>query len=203
MPFSTTPAHFIRTTTVLTVGALARTGCASASETTAAPAAETSAQQPLTIEQPWVKARTTGGMTSAFATLVNDSDESVVLTGTTTEGVAGTTELHETVLDPNTGSTLMQAMTEPVTIASGQSYTLEPGGEHLMLMDLQCGLHPGEELEIPLQFESGAEQTYAAAIKDYAGAQEEYAPSQQEQQNHQAPGHTTASTAPDLPSCHE
>lgn len=207
MPIAMTPVHYLRTTALFTAGALAMSGCTTASGTATAPPAGTStARQSLAVEQPWVKANTTGGMTSAFATLVNDTEVPVVLTGTTTEDVAGSVELHETVLDPDTGATAMQAMAESVTIDPGESYMLEPGGDHIMLLDLQCGLYPGDELEITLQFQNGAEQTLTAAIRDYAGAQEEYAPgeepAQADHQEHEDAGHATSSTAADLPSCH-
>lgn len=207
MPIAMTPVHYLRTTVLFAAGALALAGCSTASDTAAAPPAGTpTAQQSLAVEHPWVKANTTGGMTSAFATLVNDTEAPVVLTGTTTEDVAGSVELHETVLNPDTGATAMQVMAEPITIDPGESYMLEPGGDHIMLMDLQCGLYPGDKLDITLQFQDGAEQTLTAAIRDYAGAQEEYAPGEEPaQENHQEhgdAGHATSSTAADLPSCH-
>jgi hypothetical protein len=45
-----------------------------------------------------------------------------------------------------------------------------------MLLDLRCELRAGDELELVLHFEDGAEQTLTAAVRDYAGAQEEYDP---------------------------
>ena len=184
------PAALLRTGTVLALGALALTGCASSAQEPAPSAASTSASgvlsphdaggaaahEPLTVEQPWAKAGPAGGMTGVFGTLVNEGDAPVVLTGASAEGVAGAVELHETVLDPETGSTVMQRMQDPVGIAPGESYALEPGADHLMLLDLRCGLRAGDDLELVLRFEGGTQQTVTAAVRDYAGAQEEYAP---------------------------
>jgi copper(I)-binding protein len=193
MPISvpiSVPTALLRTTTVLALGAVALTGCASSAPEAAPAAASTSAsggpsphdaggsaaQEPLTVERPWAKAGTVGGMTGVFGTLVNEGDAPVVLTGASTEGVAGAVELHETVLDPETGSTVMQRMQDPVGIAPGESYALEPGADHIMLLDLRCELRAGDELELVLRFEDGAEQSLTAAVRDYAGAQEEYDP---------------------------
>ncbi|MGQ1839858.1 copper chaperone PCu(A)C [Kocuria turfanensis] len=206
-----------RRTAVLALGALTLTGCGAAADTApaagpASPAPVSSAPAssvaaPLRVEQAWVKARTTPGMTGAFATLVNDTDVPVTLVGVTTDGASGSTELHETALDPETGSTVMRRMAEPVTIAPGASYVLEPGGNHIMLLDLQCGLYAGEALDLTLQFDGGAGQTVAAPIRDYAGAQEEYVPGHDHDEHgepgHDEPGHTASAAASALPSCHE
>jgi copper(I)-binding protein len=189
-PTISLPAALLRTTTVLALGALALTGCASSAQEAAPSAASTSASgapsphdaggtaahEPLTVEQPWAKAGPAGGMTGVFGTLVNEGDAPAVLTGASAEGVAGAVELHETVLDPETGSTVMQRMQDPVAIAPGESYALEPGADHLMLLDLRCGLRAGDDLELVLRFEDGTQQTVTAAVRDYAGAREEYAP---------------------------
>ena len=200
----------LRTSTVLALGALALTGCASSAQEPAPSAASTAASgvpsphdaggaaahAPLTVEQPWAKAGPAGGMTGVFGTLVNEGDAPVVLTGASAEGVAGAVELHETVLDPETGSTVMQRMQDPVGIAPGESYALEPGADHLMLLDLRCGLRAGDDLELVLRFEDGAEQTVTAAVRDYAGAQEEYGPGHSEAHSE---GHSAARTEGDGP----
>jgi periplasmic copper chaperone A len=194
LPTVVLPTVVLRTTTVLALGAIALTGCASSAQEVAPAAASTSAsggpsphdagdaaaQEPLTVAQPWAKAGPAGGMTGVFGTLVNEGDAPVVLTGAAAEGVAGAVELHETVLDPETGSTVMQRMHDPVGIAPGESYALEPGSDHIMLLDLRCELRAGDDLELVLRFEDGAEQTVTAAVRDYAGAQEEYDPGHNE-----------------------
>lgn len=202
----TLPAALLRTTTVLALGAVALTGCASSAQEAPPAAASTSAsgapspqdagsaaREPLTVERPWAKAGSAGGMTGVFGTLVNEGEDPVVLTGAGAEGVAGAVELHETVLDPGTGSTVMQRMQEPVSIAPGESYALEPGADHVMLLDLRCDLRAGDDLELVLRFEDGTEQTVAAVVRDYAGAQEEYDPGHS---GTAGAGHATAGAAP-------
>lgn len=220
---SSVSTALLRTTTVLALGAVALTGCASSAQEAAPATGSTSvsggpsphdagdaaAQEPLTVERAWAKAGSAGAMTGVFGTLVNEGDAPVVLTGAAAEGVAGAVELHETVLDPDTGSTVMQRMQDPVSIAPGESYALEPGADHIMLLDLRCDLRAGDELDLVLRFEDGTEQPVTAAIRDYAGAQEEYDPGESHGEGHDE-GHATgsgtgpssdATPAADLPGC--
>ena len=132
----------------------------------------------VTVEQPWLKAADSG-MTSAFGELRNDGDTAVTLTGASADGIAGEVELHETAADPQTGASSMQAREEPLLIGPGETAALEPGGDHLMLMDLQCAPMAGTELSLELQFDDGSATTVELPVRDYAGAQEEYAPGEQ------------------------
>lgn len=199
----TTALPRTRLLTALAIGGLLLTSCATPPKTTVP-----NSTSPLTVEQPWAKAHTTQGMTAVFATLVNESTEPVVLTGATAPGVASMVELHETVADPATGATVMQKMTEPITIGPGAAYILEPGADHIMLIDLQCGLYAGDDTEIVLSFADESTQTITTPIRDYAGAQEEYAPGEDEtpahsgDEEHAVDGHSSASTA-EQGSCHE
>ncbi|MDO5618631.1 copper chaperone PCu(A)C [Kocuria sp.] len=167
------------------MGALALSGCANTggtgqaatpggTDTGTATAAATTQNATLTVEQPWMKAADSG-MTAVFGTLTNDGDTPVTLTGAQADGISESAELHETVMDEATGSTKMQEMTEPLVIEPGASVTLEPGADHIMLMDLTCAPMAGQNLEIQLDFDGGDSQTVEVPVRDYQGAQEEYA----------------------------
>ena len=127
----------------------------------------------LTVSDPWVKAAEEG-MTSAFGTLTNDTDRDLVLIGARTEASAHV-ELHETT-DDGSGGMSMQEKEGGFPLAAGEQLVLEPGGHHLMLMDLTAPLLPGDEVELILEFEDGTEHPLTATVKDFAGAQEHYAP---------------------------
>lgn len=175
------------------VGVLGLSGCAAgggdgestaaATETSAATAAATDtgaatdgAQQMLTVQDPWMKAADSG-MTAVFGTLTNDGDSAVTLSGAEATGIAESAELHETAMDESTGSTVMQEMTDPLVIEPGESVTLEPGADHIMLMDLTCAPMAGQNLNIQLAYADGEDdenQTVKVPVRDYQGAQEEY-----------------------------
>ena len=127
----------------------------------------------LTVSDPWVKAGEEG-MTSAFGTLTNHTDRDLVLIGARTEASAHV-ELHETT-DDGSGGMSMQEKEGGFPLAAGEQLVLEPGGHHLMLMDLTAPLLLGDEVELILEFEDGTEHPLTATVKDFAGAQEHYAP---------------------------
>lgn len=167
-------------------GLLLLSGCAAGQDaldgdsasSSASSSAEAQGGDQLSVEQPWIKAADSG-MTAAFGQLRNDGDTAVTLTGASADGIAGEVELHETVADPETGATKMQALEDPIVIEPGETVTLEPGGQHIMLMDLQCAPMAGTELSVQLQFEGGQEQSLRLPVRDYAGAKEEYAPGEE------------------------
>lgn len=127
----------------------------------------------LTLVDPWVKAAEEG-MTSAFGTLTNATGRALQLISASTPS-AGMVELHETMGD-GSGGMSMQEKEGGFPVPDGGELVLEPGGDHLMLMDLAAPLRPGDEVELTLQCEDGTELVVTATVKDFAGAQEHYEP---------------------------
>ncbi|MEV6519323.1 copper chaperone PCu(A)C [Micromonospora chalcea] len=180
---STTSRRFLRPAALIGAAVLAASvaACGSADATpTATPTATPSASAPapasaaagvLTIRDPWVKAADKG-MTAAFGTLVNDSDTDVTITGVSTD--VSRAELHEMAMKD--GKMVMQAKQGGVVVKARSQAALEPGGDHLMLMDLTRPVRPGDQLDITLTFADGRTQTFTAVAKPFTGAQESYAP---------------------------
>lgn len=159
--------------------AAAMAGCGSSGDSsatnptpaeTAPPAADAPAGV-IGINDPWVKAADTG-MTAAFATLVNESDADVTLTGVSTE--VSPMELHEMAMKD--GEMIMQAKEGGIVIKAKSSHVLEPGGDHLMLLDLQRPVPAGDELTFTLAFADGRTQSFTAVAKPFTGAEESYHP---------------------------
>ncbi|MDG4809559.1 copper chaperone PCu(A)C [Micromonospora sp. WMMD1120] len=163
---------------ILTIAALLTVGvagCGSSEPSTAAqpsPSASASAAAGvLGVRDPWVKAAETG-MTAAFGTLVNDGDADVIVTGVTTS--VSPMELHEMTMKD--GKMVMQAKQGGIVIKAKSTHALEPGGDHLMLMDLTKPVQAGDELTFTLTFADGRSQQFRAVAKPFTGAQESYAP---------------------------
>ncbi|GAA4519556.1 hypothetical protein GCM10023160_03520 [Brachybacterium paraconglomeratum] len=127
----------------------------------------------LTVTDPWVKAAEEG-MTSGFGTLINGTAQDLVLSGART-AAASRVELHETTAD-GSGGMSMQEKEGGFALPAGGDLLLEPGGNHLMLIELTAALRPGDEVELILEFEDGTEHPFTATVKDFAGAQEHYEP---------------------------
>lgn len=89
--------------------------------------------------------------TAAYMTLVNRSDEDLVLTGAATPA-AESVMLHNTVR--RDGQMAMEHVMA-VTVPARGSVALKSGGLHLMLMGLKSPLREGQNVRLTLQFQGG------------------------------------------------
>ncbi|WP_166843999.1 copper chaperone PCu(A)C [Isoptericola sp. BMS4] len=154
---------------VLAAAALGLAGCASdgaAADDTDAPAAEE-----VTVSDAWVKAADSG-MSAAFGELTNTGAEDVTITSVSTEAAA-MVEQHETV-ENETGEMTMREVEGGLVVPAGGTLVLEPGGNHLMLMDLTGPIEAGEEVTVTLTYADGSTADLTAPVKDYSGANESY-----------------------------
>ncbi|TDB82768.1 copper chaperone PCu(A)C [Micromonospora sp. KC721] len=190
--------RLLRPAALLTAALVAASGagCGSSDGTsTATPTASPTASASvgtagvLSIRDPWVKAAD-HGMTAAFGTLVNDGDTDVTLTGATTD--VSPMELHEMTMQD--GKMVMQAKQGGIVIKAKSRHVLQPGGDHLMLMNLARPVPAGDEVAVTLTFADGRTQTFTAVAKPFTGAQESYAP------GHGQPAHGTSATPRTSPS---
>lgn len=112
-----------------------------------------------------------GGMSAVFGVLKNQGSKDFELVSVETD-IAGVTELHETVVEG--GVSTMRQMAGGIKIAAGKSVTLEPGGTHIMLMQLHEPVLPGSEVRVTLHFSDGSSSTVTVLGKEFAGANEKY-----------------------------
>ncbi len=90
-------------------------------------------------------------VSSAYFNLSNQGEQERTLVGATTE-VAGTVEIHTHEHDDEAGMHRMRRV-EEVPVPAGAEVAFEPGGLHIMLLDLDRPLDVGEEIEIALKFD--------------------------------------------------
>lgn len=167
------------TLTAIAALSLALTGCQAAGTPDQSEATNESAEHSadhaheITYEGAWAKA--SDGMTGVFGTISNGTHDDYVLTGASTDA-AGLVELHETVADG--GQMLMREVEGGFAVPEGADFVLEPGGNHIMLMEMPTALLAGEQFEITLDFESDTGDdisvTVTVDVRDFAGANEEY-----------------------------
>ncbi len=106
-------------------------------------------------------------MAGAFMDIFNNTDESVTLISAES-AVAGHVEIHEVV------DGVMSEKEGGIVIAPDETAVLKPGGNHIMLMELDRELVVGNELLITLEFSDGTRVDVLAAVKDVSADQEEY-----------------------------
>ena len=128
----------------------------------AVPGAAFAGSADVVVESPWARASIgTSRPGVAYLTLRNTGDEAVKLTGVTTP-VAKMPEIHRTGTDDQGASTMRPA--GDIAIAPGETVALEPGGLHMMLMQLQGPMNEGETFPLTLRFADGGEVTVEVPI---------------------------------------
>ena len=145
-------------------------GSPAVSGTSAAGSASSSVSSscPLTVSDAWVKAADSG-MTAAFGVVHNDSGAGATITAASTPA-SSSTQLHETV--DSGGSMVMKQVQQFVVPASG-TLTLEPGGNHIMLMDVVAPIQAGQDVSFShLQWWGTA--SFTAQARTFNGADETY-----------------------------
>jgi len=106
---------------------------------------------PIKISDPWARATPKGARTgSAYMTLTNTGSEADRLVGGTADP-AEAFELHRMSMDG--GIMKMRAVGGGLVIGPGQTVRLEPGGYHVMLIDLKEALVSGRRFKGTLVFE--------------------------------------------------
>lgn len=133
----------------------------------------TAQDEELILVDGWVKA-TSDSMTGVFGTLTNTTDEDLHLVRVQS-GLAGHTELHVTV-DDGAGGRMMQETEDGFVISAGGEHVLEPGGDHLMLMQLTDPIETGEDVDLTLVLDDGQELRVTVTARAFTGAEEHYAP---------------------------
>ncbi len=84
---------------------------------------------------------------AGYLTVTNEGDTSVTITGVRSE-IAGNAMLHsmKTLED----GTRKMGHLHHIMLSPGESFSLMPGGDHLMLMNLQRVPQPGESVTVCL-----------------------------------------------------
>jgi hypothetical protein len=120
------------------------------------------AEPALTVSEPWVRepnpARPIG---AAFMTIANDGDEAVTLVGASSSA-AEIVEIHEM---KTVDGVMKMRMIESLEIPAHASVKLEPGGYHLMLINLTGKLQTGDVVKIELKLDAERTVTVEAPVK--------------------------------------
>lgn len=164
-----TTKNLPRLAAVIAVSLLALTGCTP--ESTPTESAPRPAGETVTIEDAWVKSADEG-MSAGFGTLVNSGDDDVTVVAVASEA-SNMLELHETV-ENEAGEMVMREKDGGFIIPAGGSLPLEPGANHIMMMDLTGPLTAGSDVTFTLTFSDDSTFEFTAPVKDYSGANENY-----------------------------
>jgi copper(I)-binding protein len=81
-------------------------------------------------------------------------------------GVARRAELHQTAVSGGDVMTMQQV--EAIELPAGEAVPLEPGGYHVMLLELAEPLDTGATFDLTLTFENAGEVTVVVEVRDEA-----------------------------------
>ena len=132
---------------------------------TIAPAVQAPVGPAVTVEQPWARAATRpadapGGTSAVYLTLRNTGSVDDRLLGASSD-VADLTEVHRTTVEDGV---MRMRPAGPQDLPAGGVLTLQPGGLHVMLIDLRRDLTAGERLTVTLQLERAGDVVVDAEI---------------------------------------
>ena len=121
---------------------------------------------------------------AAYLTITSAVDDRLV--GASVDpSVAGTVEIHETVMAEghmddgemgdmaedemgDMGGEMTMRPVDGIDLPAGVAVALEPGGLHIMLLDLAAPFEIGETYELTLTFEQAGEQTVTVEVREDA-----------------------------------
>ncbi|MEZ5825472.1 MAG: copper chaperone PCu(A)C [Geminicoccaceae bacterium] len=122
----------------------------------------------LVIEGLWSRETPRSAKNGAsFMTITNEGSEDDRLVAASSDA-AGRVELHTHLMD---GGVMRMRQVEAIDLPAGETVMLQPGGLHVMLLDLPKPLAKGDELALELMFEkSGTIETLVPVADITRGA---------------------------------
>jgi copper(I)-binding protein len=121
------------------------------------------AQQPeISIEQAWARPGFKGDNSAIYLLINNATDQGDGLIGALSD-IANITEIHLSKMDAQ--GTMTMERQDLVGIPAGEVIALEPGGLHVMLMDLLEDLNVGDKFELTLEFQRAGDIVVEVEVK--------------------------------------
>jgi copper(I)-binding protein len=116
----------------------------------------------LVVEQAWIRTAPPGAMMlAAYATLRNDGDAPLALTGVDSADF-GAASMHESVAENDVER---MRLLKRMDIAPGIRVEFSPGGKHFMLMRPTHELKPGEKIKIHIATDAGTGVTAEFSVR--------------------------------------
>ena len=125
------------------------------------------ANEMLHWKDAWVRSMPPGAQVSAaYGMLMNHGDKTVTLAAVSSE-MSGTAEMHEVIAD---GDQRRMAQLTSIDIAPHETLIFEPGGRHIMLLDITASPVEGETVEICAISVAGTRACSQAPVRRQAAA---------------------------------
>lgn len=129
----------------------------------------------ITVSEPWARASSAmAAAGAAYMKIENSGSAADALIGASSPA-AKTVEVHETVAmegespaasDGTGGGMMGMRPIARLEIPAGGTVELKPGSYHIMLIDLNQELKPGDKIEITLTFEKAGDVKVTAEVRE-------------------------------------
>lgn len=116
----------------------------------------------ISIEDPWARPGFQGDNSAVYLVITNSTDQGDGLIGASND-VAKMTEIHLSKMDAE--GTMTMERQDLIGIPAGETVTLEPGGLHVMLMNLVSDLNVGDKFELTLEFQRAGDITVEVEVR--------------------------------------
>jgi len=120
------------------------------------------AAEPPAVTNAWVRATPPGARTAAAYLTMTSPAGGDRLVGASTPA-AGAVEIHTQVAE---GGVSRMARLAELELPAGEAVRLEPGGLHLMLIDLAMPLEPGAKVPLSLRFAGAGDLKLEVPVVD-------------------------------------
>lgn len=121
----------------------------------------------VSIADPWSREPADGQSSSAVYGVVTNGTDETITAVSATASVSDTVELHEVVMNDE-GQMTMREKDGGYEIAPGDSLTFEPGGPHIMLLDIDPATYP-DAVDVTLTFDNGNAIAFRAEVRALDG----------------------------------
>lgn len=116
----------------------------------------------LSVEDQYIRATPPNSTNSAaFMVIKNAHNKDIKLLAAGSE-IAARVELHQHVMEEGL---MKMRQVEEIIIKAGGSVTLQPGGYHVMFLNLKQPLKEGQSVTLSLSFDNGQQLTFDAPVK--------------------------------------
>lgn len=119
----------------------------------------------LTVTAPYARATLPNApVAGGFLTIANDGAADDRLVGATSD-IAGRMEIHQMTMSGDIMT--MGPVEDGLPIPAGQTVALQPGGYHLMFLQLAAPLVQGDSIDVTLTFEGAGDITVPLSIQAF------------------------------------
>ena len=123
-------------------------------------ASATAVAADVDVKTPWVRGTVSGQQaTGAFMEITSKSGAAII---GASSPVSGVTEVHEMKMD---GGVMKMRAVARLDLPAGKPVKLQPGGYHVMLMDLKQPLKKGDLVPLTLKFEGKDKSVETIEVK--------------------------------------